>query len=674
MRPIHAVAVSALFALAATAAMTLSAGTVQAQSCGSGAIPCFQGLGFLGGSTSGAASSASGVSANGSVIVGAASINGSTEGVAWVNGTISGLGTGPATGVSSDGSVVVGNGFRWTNGVVTPLSFQAFGVNSNGSVIVGTSNGLPVEWIGGTVTALQTNPAFATNSSQANAVNADGSVIVGTCCQAGGLTAAEWLNGTLMFLSSGSGASPSGPQISVSFEGEANAVNSSGSALAGTDLVFNLGGPTNGEAWEILNGTLTNLGYLPKANQRCVSFPPSFTCPLPPGSFVDYSSASGISPDGKTVVGLATTVGAQEAAFVWNATTGMQSIGAVLGSFGINMSGWQLESATAISADGSTIVGNGIDPNGVGEAWMARLPTVTSTLPYLVDTHDFDSSGMSDILWRDTAGDVGLWLMNYGELGQGTVINTSTPTSWAIVGQRDFNGDGTADILWRNSNGDVGMWLMGGTEVLSAPTIGNVPNSWSVVGTGDFNGDGKGDILWEDNQGNLGIWFMNGAAILQTAIVGQLPSGWSVAGANMSGYIFLRNTNTGEVGIWVMSGSKITQAVDFGVVPLNWTIVGIGDFDGNGSSDLLWRDNSGNVGIWLLKGTQIMATSVIGNLPLTWSIAQTGDYNGAGRSDILWVDNVGDVSVWFMNGTVVSSMQNYGNVGTSWTVQSLNAD
>jgi hypothetical protein len=39
------------------------------------------------------------------------------------------------------------------------------------------------------------------------------------------------------------------------------------------------------------------------------------------------------------------------------------------------------------------------------------------------------------------------------------------------------------------------------------------------------------------------------------------------------------------------------------VVPLNWVLAGMGDFDGNGSTDILWRDNNtGTVAIWLLDG------------------------------------------------------------------------
>jgi phospholipase/lecithinase/hemolysin len=293
-------------------------------------------------------------------------------------------------------------------------------------------------------------------------------------------------------------------------------------------------------------------------------------------------------------------------------------------------------------------------------------------VPY-TDTHDFNGDGKSDILWLDTSGNVGLWLMNGTSILSTSVLG-NMPSVWSVVGQRDFNDDGKSDILWRDTSGNVGMWLMNGASVESSTVLGNVPTSWSVAGTGDFNGDGYGDILWRDTSGNVGIWLLKGATIQQVAVVGNVPVNWTIVGADMYGDIFWRNTTTGEVGMWVMAGATVTQSVDFGVVPLTWTIAGIGDFDGNGSTDILWRDTSGNIGIWLMNGTKVMSTSVIGNVPAIWSVAATGDYNGDGKSDILWTDNTGNVGAWLMNGPTISSVTTYGNAGTAWGVQSLNAD
>jgi hypothetical protein len=47
----------------------------------------------------------------------------------------------------------------------------------------------------------------------------------------------------------------------------------------------------------------------------------------------------------------------------------------------ITISGWTLLSATGVSADGTVIVGSGIDPSGRSEAWIAKLSPVATPLP-----------------------------------------------------------------------------------------------------------------------------------------------------------------------------------------------------------------------------------------------------------------------------------------------------
>jgi FG-GAP repeat len=70
----------------------------------------------------------------------------------------------------------------------------------------------------------------------------------------------------------------------------------------------------------------------------------------------------------------------------------------------------------------------------------------------------------------------------------------------------------------------------------------------------------------------------------------------------------------------------------------------------------------------------VLSAGNIGAVPTTWSLSLTGDFNGDGKSDLLWRDTSGDTAIWFMNGTSVASIQSVGNVSTTWTVQSLNAE
>jgi uncharacterized membrane protein len=95
---------------------------------------------------------------------------------------------------------------------------------------------------------------------------------------------------------------------------------------------------------------------------------------LPGGS--GESTALGVSGDGSVIVGGSDSASDWQA-FIWDATHGMRSLKEVLeNDYGLDLKGWQLHEsvATGISADGCTIVGYGINPDGYGEAWIATMP------------------------------------------------------------------------------------------------------------------------------------------------------------------------------------------------------------------------------------------------------------------------------------------------------------
>jgi hypothetical protein len=80
------------------------------------------------------------------------------------------------------------------------------------------------------------------------------------------------------------------------------------------------------------------------------------------------------------------------------------------------------------------------------------------------------------------------------------------PTNWTVVATANFNSDGFGDILWRDTSGNLAMWLMNGVSVASSAGVGDAPSTWSVVATGDYDdGDGKSDLLWRDTSGNTAL-------------------------------------------------------------------------------------------------------------------------------------------------------------------------
>ncbi len=124
----------------------------------------------------------------------------------------------------------------------------------------------------------------------------------------------------------------------------------------------------------------------------------------------------------------------------------------------------------------------------------------------------------------------------------------------------------------------------------------------------------------------------------------------------------------GNAALWLMNGATPASVGGLAGAPTTWSIVGHRDFDGDGNYDLLWRDTSGNTAIWFLNGAQIVASAAVGTIPIGWTVVATGDFDGDGKGDILWQDAGGNLAVWLMNGAAVASSGGLGNVPAAWSL------
>jgi len=80
-----------------------------------------------------------------------------------------------------------------------------------------------------------------------------------------------------------------------------------------------------------------------------------------------------------------------------------------------------------------------------------------------------------------------------------------------------------------------------------------------------------------------------------------------------------------------MNGTTIASSGSPGTPTFDWSIAGVGDFDGNGTSDILWRNSTtGQVYIWFMNGTTTASSGSVGYVPSAWVIEGVGTTTGAG--------------------------------------------
>jgi probable HAF family extracellular repeat protein len=356
-------------ALLASSALIAAPSLAQAQSAS------FQGVGFLPGDTY---SYAFGVSSDGLVVVGRSDSGAAEHAFRWNGGAMTNLGLLPgmtnavSNAVNADGSVVVGDSyilgavageaFRWTGSVMTPLGFLAGttqsvanGVSGDGSVVVGESftpappyPEFAFIWTQGSgMVSLGVLPGGTL--SVANGISADGSTVVGVGDAAGiADEGVVWkVTGTTVTTAFGLGLLSGGTFT------DALAVNANGSVVVG--FGDSPAYPSNEAIRWTVSGTAvlttTELGALPGDTN---------------------SQANAVNADGSVVVGQSGGGGGNHA-FRWTAANGMQSVQSLLVAAGVNMTGWSLQDARGVSANGSIIVGYGSNPSSVFEGWIARL-------------------------------------------------------------------------------------------------------------------------------------------------------------------------------------------------------------------------------------------------------------------------------------------------------------
>jgi hypothetical protein len=180
---------------------------------------------------------------------------------------------------------------------------------------------------------------------------------------------------------------------------------------------------------------------------------------------------------------------------------------------------------------------------------------------------------------------------NAGLLAEQLKVSTLLPGNYFIVVELGANTAANytielgatkstnADILWRDfSKNQVGYWRFDGLQYMDTRTVTSVMDAgWRFEAIGDFDGDRAEDILWRHSTSNeLVVWLLD-------------PEAATIKGG---GYIKTPTT-----------AGQTPQNYQIGT---EYRVAGVGDTNGDGKGDIIWRNESANnVVIWQMDGNQL---------------------------------------------------------------------
>ena len=246
----------------------------------------------------------------------------------------------------------------------------------------------------------------------------------------------------------------------------------------------------------------------------------------------------------------------------------------------------------------------------------ANAAAVVPTSWQIAGTGDFNGDGRDDILWRNIDGQMSNWLATAsgGFIQNNANAAAVVPTAWQVAGTGDFNGDGRDDILWRNTDGALSEWLGTRQWRRSRPTtpmrrVSSPPRGpWpaSAISTATVATTSCGATAMARSATGWDRPMAGSSSTMRMALTNvDTAWKWSAPATSMAtvATTYCGATTMGSVatGCGQPNGGFVNQWRECRYVRYRcrgaWSAVG--DYNGDGRDDILWRNTNGTVTDWL---------------------------------------------------------------------------
>ncbi len=224
--------------------------------------------------------------------------------------------------------------------------------------------------------------------------------------------------------------------------------------------------------------------------------------------------------------------------------------------------------------------------------------------------------------------------------------DTVYAASLSKTGGIDLDGNGRSALLVRSSDAKLYAGRLVNNRFQF--TLQTDPGaSFRLVAAADFDGNGKSDLAFQNiTQGTFGdVRTWNDFLPANERFWRQVKQVWDVqAVGDLDGdgfgdliwrYTVSDSPDTGVSYIWFSNNVGVTQVRKRGGAPLTWTLLGAADLNGDGAADMVYVSPDNAVRVLMATANRTCANLSAGSIPAGFTALKLGDFSGKHRGDIL---------------------------------------